>query len=1301
MSENSFNRRDLLKTTAGGVFLTGVASQSAAGFDAEANTNTADGERVLIVRLEETERYEAINNSNSAYINKTNRYMQTSEYEDVVGQLQEFGSLCSPTRRKEQSEMESGGGCTTLEHYIFFLNAVVLEAPEEHKTQIDKLPFVKEVWWGDKPVPMDIPARSSERGNFDSNTQALQSGEVNPKEYWENLIEQNWGYEATGLDLFHKGYFNGSRGEDINITIIDSGFDMDHPLHNPVVDSKARKDYHVNVAGARFPAELGFGSYDDSHGHGTETLGTVWQAAPNANYYVVKTQTVFDSPITTTSMWLGHIDFAKEVDSDVITTQITEGCGNPLVEPDDGSHEVSKALSEAADEDTVVTASAGNSATSGFLEILSGCGYPAVPSTGEDVISVSSTSQDTDILASQGNISTDASPDNTYANKPDVAAPGATVATMSLGGEETFKSGSSFAAPHVAGIAALLQETASPNNANDIREALAASAVNIEGTDLDGEGWVDIVGAYGHETLTEAGESPDPNIEIVDITASDEGAEFRVELGQNIDTATASGGVHLNFDGAEVQSVNLGGFDRCMTGGDNSVSGCGTDEGVDSGVLELYVSGERSDSGNIAISGTIDVTFTDGENAKVSHRAWIRQRDATTYNPYAKAYERYIARSPTEGDEIDPKNPEAELQENPPFARASYDSDFDITEYPTEETFIGPDETSVAVSPETWDLGSIAPGETYNLDVTVENTGEVSSVISISSGSGLSASGVPTELGQGSSETFTVTLEADDYDGDSITISYAGGVETIPISTALVRDDNLIEEDDESIRDPHNCIFILDVWGPDKGLICDGEESVDWVDDVSLDEEVLNGFVEATLYVEFATDPNQDAQDDPLEVYINNEHVSSLESPPGGGEFETRSVEISESVLQVGDNEVKLTTSWFSGYQIGSDTELVYSYFEEPDLDLSFGEYPDEVEPGTTFVLPVTVENDGGQSAEDVQLGISSRDEALTVVQWPETFGPSDLVTLEPGELDTGYFVFELEKNTTASGEIAAVADNIDSIDWPDRSFTVEAPNEDPRLKNHDFSPSDVYPDEAVTYTADIIDPDDSSVEVTLEIYIPHAEMWQTMTTQEIDGSGEFKLTENPFDGEDIGDVGQYRFQYEDDFGNSGMWGPFTGPSITDPNPEGPTFDEWEYPTVVAPGDDIKITVSISDSAGVASAQLDYTYPNGTTGNVTMTESGGAWIATLPSPTEDDVDRSIRFTIAATDDHEFSKTSESATRSIVVEDSEPDITDYTNEEGTVDTDGLRDAVDDWRAGDIDTELLRDVVDAWRSGDEIT
>lgn len=49
----------------------------------------------------------------------------------------------------------------------------------------------------------------------------------------------------------------------------------------------------------------------------------------------------------------------------------------------------------------------------------------------------------------------------------------------------------------------------------------------------------------------------------------------------------------------------------------------------------------------------------------------------------------------------------------------------------------------------------------------------------------------------------------------------------------------------------------------------------------------------------------------------------------------------------------------------------------------------------------------------------------------------------------------------------------------------------------------------------------------------------------------------------------------------------------------------------------------------------------------------------------------------------------------------PSLSDYTNTEGIVDTDGLRDAFDDWRAGDIESTLLRDVFGSWQRGEPVT
>jgi len=62
-------------------------------------------------------------------------------------------------------------------------------------------------------------------------------------------------------------------------------------------------------------------------------------------------------------------------------------------------------------------------------------------------------------------------------------------------------------------------------------------------------------------------------------------------------------------------------------------------------------------------------------------------------------------------------------------------------------------------------------------------------------------------------------------------------------------------------------------------------------------------------------------------------------------------------------------------------------------------------------------------------------------------------------------------------------------------------------------------------------------------------------------------------------------------------------------------------------------------------------------------------------------------------------TEEAVTLSVTVEYDE--VIAYAGEDDTVGTDGLRNAIDDWRSDDIETTLLRDVIDAWRSDETVS
>ncbi|WP_254840672.1 S8 family serine peptidase [Natronomonas marina] len=120
------------------------------------------------------------------------------------------------------------------------------------------------------------------------------------------------------------------------------------------------------------------------------------------------------------------------------------------------------------------------------------------------------------------------------------------------------------------------------------------------------------------------------------------------------------------------------------------------------------------------------------------------------------------------------------------------------------------------------------------------------------------------------------------------------------------------------------------------------------------------------------------------------------------------------------------------------------------------------------------------------------------------------------------------------------------------------------------------------------------------------------------------------------------------------------------------------------PGD---VTVRFEDGVGdtvTATAPTDTT--DGTT-NVTVNATTLA-------------DGTLTVTASATGDQGWSNAAGYTATETVQKDVGPSLDDYAGESDVVQNAGLRQAVDDWRAGDIETGLLRDVVDAWRTGETV-
>jgi len=222
-----------------------------------------------------------------------------------------------------------------------------------------------------------------------------------------------------------------ARGDGVVIAVIDSGVDMDHPDLAAKIDAASGWDFVEDDA---VP--------DDEYGHGTHCAGIAAAVTDNASGIagiapgatIMPVRVLDENGDGSMSLLADGIDWAVEHDADVVSLSLGGTYGTETLQ---------QAVSRALHAGVVVLAASGNSGRS----VL----YPAAY---QGVIAVGATGPD-DARASY----------SCYGPELDVVAPGgttvakvwSTVPPLSEGGAlYDYKSGTSMAGPHVAGLAALL-----------------------------------------------------------------------------------------------------------------------------------------------------------------------------------------------------------------------------------------------------------------------------------------------------------------------------------------------------------------------------------------------------------------------------------------------------------------------------------------------------------------------------------------------------------------------------------------------------------------------------------------------------------------------------------------------------------------------------------------------------------------------------------------------------------------------------------------------------------------------------
>jgi subtilisin family serine protease len=465
----------------------------------------------------------------------------------------------------------------------------------------------------------------------------------------------------------------GVTGDGIVIAIIDTGVDDDH-------DSLEGKF----IAGADFSGGIiSFKNPDDKEGHGTHVAGTAMGTggnpgggpkyigvAPDADLVDVKVFNDWSPTTSSENVMLGIewcIDNKGTYDIDILSLSI----GELIVGDDDGSGSEAQLLDRAVDNGLVVVVAAGNEGpdNNGFSSLAAA----------EKVITVgaiedkNTISRDDDTIAefsNRGPRADDGDTDRIDEYKPDVSAPGVDIDSalyaasylVTPGNGYTEKSGTSMAAPHVAGLAALLLE-ANPSLTPDEVKTVIRETATSKGSPYNkvysdkynkdfGWGIVDgysavkrAQGDFQRAEITsfEVGDTIGGIVEIDGTASNDKGAIVRVELsfdeGDSWSNAIGTYSWNYTWDSTEADDGDFKLYVRTNNGTTYSDNFIFPVKILNIFVQFSYPFPDSKVKGSIRIEGTISTGETaDYVQIRFDEGEWVKANDKTGQDTWSSWY---------------------------------------------------------------------------------------------------------------------------------------------------------------------------------------------------------------------------------------------------------------------------------------------------------------------------------------------------------------------------------------------------------------------------------------------------------------------------------------------------------------------------------------------------------------------------------------------------------------------------------------------------------------------------------------
>ena len=265
---------------------------------------------------------------------------------------------------------------------------------------------------------------------------------------WDETASCSWGGHEMGLTtLRHQADVLLPAGRRATVAVIDTGAEVSHPLLAGRVSARSY-DFADNTA-----------DVTDVNGHGTATAGLIADLTPD-EVDVMVLRVYGDDNLSKPSRVLTALEYALENGATVVNMSI--GWPNAI---EKGYSFLNSVLAQAYAAGVVVVAAAGNLSRSNPTANADDV-YPANQA---QVLTVSAVDRSRTF-------------DDTYSASGasvDLCAPGTGVAVAALSGGMTVRSGTSFAAPHVAAAAACVQLAQPGATAARVRRTLCDYAEDL------------------------------------------------------------------------------------------------------------------------------------------------------------------------------------------------------------------------------------------------------------------------------------------------------------------------------------------------------------------------------------------------------------------------------------------------------------------------------------------------------------------------------------------------------------------------------------------------------------------------------------------------------------------------------------------------------------------------------------------------------------------------------------------------------------------------------------------------------